>query len=239
MRILSPITAHAILASVATVATAATAATAAHDSLDARSHSHKHRKDKESASRVQICNAPIVPHSRDLIICRCAQKFLSATIFPSAANNFHFFDSLFLADSPPTILSAFTDRFARSGDQVSLSCSFSGKPVPRVQWTHDGSPVGASKRLALSSATQRHQTLAFLNISSARVEDSIGEWTCRAVNALGAVEHSARVHLYSPPFVKPFTNVTAVAGHNLTLQCPFGGYPVDSVTWKRSEFSLS
>ncbi|KAK8723179.1 hypothetical protein OTU49_011884, partial [Cherax quadricarinatus] len=60
-----------------------------------------------------------------------------------------------------------------------------------------------------------------------------GSYTCTAHNTLGSVAHSARLNVYGPPFVREMPNVTAVAGEDVWLWCPAGGFPTPTVTWRR------
>lgn len=66
------------------------------------------------------------------------------------------------------------------------------------------------------------------------IENS-GVYQCIAINELGSSMHAARINIYGPPFVKPFTNISAISGQNLTLDCPYGGYPIESITWQKSK----
>lgn len=97
--------------------------------------------------------------------------------------------------------------------------------------------------------------VSILNVTSATAADG-GRYTCRASNPLGAVEHSARLNIYGeinycyisvvscgllaiysmtsvvcsgPPSIRPMSTVRAVAGENLTLHCPYAGYPIRSI----------
>ena len=49
---------------------------------------------------------------------------------------------------------------------------------------------------------------------------------------MGKVEHSATLHVYGAPYVRPMANVAAVAGKRLVLNCPVSGYPIESIWWE-------
>lgn len=96
--------------------------------------------------------------------------------------------------------------------------------------------------------------VSILNVTSATAADG-GRYTCRASNPLGTIEHSARLNIYGekccyisvvscgllamysmtsvvcagPPSIRPMSTVRAVAGENLTLHCPYAGYPIRSI----------
>lgn len=57
----------------------------------------------------------------------------------------------------------------------------------------------------------------------------IGLYECTASNYLGSVSHRARINQMGSPFVKPIANQTAVLGQPLTLNCTYGGYPIEEV----------
>lgn len=57
----------------------------------------------------------------------------------------------------------------------------------------------------------------------------IGIYECVASNYLGAVSHRARINQMGAPFVKPISNQTAVLGQPFTINCTYGGYPLEEV----------
>jgi hypothetical protein len=84
---------------------------------------------------------------------------------------------------------------------------------------------------------------SYLNISSSEVEDG-GLYCCSIIYpALGAEhldilgasteQHCARLNVYGVPAIRWAGNKTAVAGQDYHLDCPFAGYPVQSITWFR------
>lgn len=57
----------------------------------------------------------------------------------------------------------------------------------------------------------------------------IGIYECVAENYLGSVGHRARINQMGPPFVKTIGNQTAVLGQPFTINCTYGGYPLEEV----------
>ncbi|KFM72392.1 Down syndrome cell adhesion molecule-like protein Dscam2, partial [Stegodyphus mimosarum] len=145
-----------------------------------------------------------------------------------------------IGDVPPYLLSAFPDTTAHSGEFVSLKCVSAGNFVPRVVWTLYDQTVSSTQNPRIRTgdfiSPQGHVT-SYLNITDARVEDS-GVYRCDISNDVGAVWHAARLNVYGPPFVRPFPNVSAISGHDLTLNCPVGGYPIKSILWQKGGIIL-
>lgn len=80
--------------------------------------------------------------------------------------------------------------------------------------------------------------VSYVNVSSVRPEDG-GQYTCTAENGAGKARHSGRINVLGPPFVRPMSNATAVAGDTLELTCPVGGYPIESIRWEKGKFIIS
>lgn len=60
-----------------------------------------------------------------------------------------------------------------------------------------------------------------------------GEFTCTAKNDAGEIHHSRWLRVPGPPFVRPMKNQTIVAGENMKIRCPAGGYPIHRISWER------
>lgn len=57
----------------------------------------------------------------------------------------------------------------------------------------------------------------------------VGTYECIASNYLGSASHRARLNQLGPPLVKPMYNATALQGRPYTLNCTYGGYPLEEV----------
>ncbi|CAN7995711.1 unnamed protein product, partial [Ixodes hexagonus] len=139
---------------------------------------------------------------------------------------------LSLDDISPTLVDTFEHQVVNRGDPVSLLCRSRGSPAPELTWAIDGDFLYPSHRLKISAERGSLEVRSLLNISEARHEDS-GEYSCVARNDIATVAHSARLEVYGPPFVRPLRNITVVSGTELTLRCPYGGFPIDSLTWQK------
>ena len=64
-----------------------------------------------------------------------------------------------------------------------------------------------------------------------------GIYTCRAKNVFGEVETSIRIDVDGRPFIREMTGAfpaKLVAGSEAEwLHCPYGGYPIDKITWDK------
>ena len=45
----------------------------------------------------------------------------------------------------------------------------------------------------------------------------------------------SRVHVLGPIWVRPMSNMTAISGHTVQMDCPFTGYPYESIVWFKIE----
>ncbi|XP_064480699.1 cell adhesion molecule Dscam2-like isoform X2 [Ornithodoros turicata] len=142
-----------------------------------------------------------------------------------------------LDDISPVLDETFEPSVIRRGEPISLSCRARGSPVPDVTWTLDGDLLYPSHRVKITSERTTTEIASVLNISEARLEDS-GEYSCVARNDIATVTHSARLDVHGPPFVRPLRNVTVVSATELRLRCPYGGHPVDAVTWHKGGMVL-
>ncbi|KAG8175994.1 hypothetical protein JTE90_012833, partial [Oedothorax gibbosus] len=137
-----------------------------------------------------------------------------------------------ISDVPPTLISAFPEHTAHSGDSISLKCVTTGNPIPRITWYLDDTPIDHGPRVFVvdeRNAELGHVT-GILNVTEVRVEDG-GEYRCQGDNDVGTTFHAARLNVYGPPFVRAMRNVTAVSGEDLTVRCPYGGYPIKGIRW--------
>lgn len=67
------------------------------------------------------------------------------------------------------------------GERVSLTCRVTGKPIPKVEWLHNGQPIQEAKDVIMS---QDSEGVCMLAISEVFPENA-GMYTCTAVNKVG------------------------------------------------------
>ncbi|KAI5693336.1 hypothetical protein M8J75_013991 [Diaphorina citri] len=138
-----------------------------------------------------------------------------------------------LGDASPELIYKFTDQTLQPGPALSLKCEATGNPPPQFVWTLDGFSIPENTRFVVGQYVTIHDdVISHLNISSIKDEDG-GEFTCTARNSIASVSHSARINVYGNPYIRPMSKVIAVAGKDLTIKCPVGGYPIETITWEK------
>ncbi|KAL4706341.1 hypothetical protein ACJJTC_016635 [Scirpophaga incertulas] len=144
------------------------------------------------------------------------------------------------SDSRPELVYTFIEQAVQPGAQVALKCSAVGEPSPRFRWTLDGQPISSHHGAMISEGRESgpagigvssNYVLSTLSLSSARVEHG-GRYECKASNVHGNIAHAARLNVYGPPYIRSMAPVKAVAGAEVTIWCPYYGFPVESVKWE-------
>jgi hypothetical protein len=95
----------------------------------------------------------------------------------------------------PELQLTFIEQTLQPGPPVSLRCSASGNPPPRITWLLDGGELMPRGYVLGSYLDSANNVISHLNISSVRVQHG-GLYTCVARNVLGAVHHSAMLNIY-------------------------------------------
>ncbi|XP_014355290.2 Down syndrome cell adhesion molecule-like protein Dscam2 [Papilio machaon] len=104
-----------------------------------------------------------------------------------------------LADSAPELQYTFIEQALRPGANAALRCTAAASPAPRITWLLDGQPLDRflphhRYRVTEQAAGAPGAVTSLLNVSVSAADG--GRYTCRAHNALGAAEHSARLDVY-------------------------------------------
>lgn len=47
------------------------------------------------------------------------------------------------------------------------------------------------------------------------------------------------VFFLGPPFIRRMQRISTVAGRDIVVKCPYGGYPIDAISWTKGLVSLS
>ncbi|XP_022237469.1 Down syndrome cell adhesion molecule-like protein Dscam2 [Limulus polyphemus] len=145
---------------------------------------------------------------------------------------------LAIADVAPIFISSFQEKDVSPGISVSLMCSATANPFPNITWFIDNQPVHNSYRIAQNNyLSSEDNMVSYLNITDTKVEDG-GLYTCLASNDVNSIEHSKRLNIRGSPFIRPMWNITVVSGHTLVLRCPYGGFPIERITWERGGILL-
>lgn len=67
------------------------------------------------------------------------------------------------------------------GENVLFTCKVTGKPVPKVNWLHNGKPIQEAKDVTISQDTEGICSLAIAEV----FPENAGEYVCHAVNKVG------------------------------------------------------
>ncbi|XP_059217414.1 cell adhesion molecule Dscam2 [Stomoxys calcitrans] len=147
-----------------------------------------------------------------------------------------------LGDTVPELIYTFIEQNVRPGPLISLKCSASGSPPPQFSWLLDSQPImdiSLHHRFAIGQFVDMSgDVISHLNISHVRPDDG-GLYKCIAANTMGSVEHSARLNVYGPPYVRAIGPIKAVAGEDVTVHCPFSGYPIEQIRWEQGHHELT
>uniref|UniRef100_T1JIV1 Ig-like domain-containing protein n=1 Tax=Strigamia maritima TaxID=126957 RepID=T1JIV1_STRMM len=138
-----------------------------------------------------------------------------------------------LGDAIPLLEETFPSQLVAPGRDVLLKCVISGNPSPQISWTLDDDPLPKKNNLVLADYVSIHgEVTSQVNITSIKPEDG-GEYRCSGKNTVGKTEHTARLNISGPPYIRPLSNVSVVAGRTAHIRCRVSGHPVESVFWKR------
>ncbi|XP_038601048.1 LOW QUALITY PROTEIN: hemicentin-2 [Tachyglossus aculeatus] len=126
----------------------------------------------------------------------------------------------------PTISAVSPEVQVQTGEEAVLQCVASGVPPPRVIWYRGG--------LEMILAPDGAQT-GTLRIQEAQQRDA-GEYTCKAVNEVGASSAGIRLHVGDAPrLVETPLDVAADEGQTVILPCRAEGSPPPKITWARRD----
>ncbi|XP_076821519.1 myosin light chain kinase, smooth muscle-like isoform X3 [Clavelina lepadiformis] len=142
-----------------------------------------------------------------------------------------------IATSAPKITSPF-DEYIRTqeGDSLTLECSYSGYPEPKVSWTVNDKNVDNGK----ASYEDGKAKVVISPINSTHG----GHIKCTVENVAGKATHEARLYVRSkrvaPAFEKLLPESVDVAeGSEAYFECKVTGHPQPRVSWTRDGRSLS
>ncbi|XP_054712416.1 cell adhesion molecule Dscam2-like [Uloborus diversus] len=141
---------------------------------------------------------------------------------------------LIIGDLAPKFKSTFSEKTVRPGSYVSLSCVATGNPEPHIRWSLDNIwPLSTRPGTLVNSYLSSESTVtSYVNFTSVDIIDS-GIYSCEALNDAGKIKSSNRLNVFGPIFIRPLDNLTALAGATFNVICPFGGFPYESITWKK------
>ncbi|CAN0028370.1 peroxidasin homolog isoform X1 [Lampetra fluviatilis] len=114
------------------------------------------------------------------------------------------------------------------GESVTLECSATGHPQPRITWTRgDGGLLPSDPRFAITPS-------GGLFIESVAEADG-GQYTCHADNNQDAIQSTAFIIVQAAPeFTVTPQNQQVVEGHTVDFHCEAEGRPRPVLAWTRA-----
>ncbi|XP_068457588.1 titin-like [Clinocottus analis] len=124
------------------------------------------------------------------------------------------------------------------GDPVSLECRLTGSPQIRVSWSKDGKELQSSRKHRLSY----ENNLSSLNMKSSQMEDG-GEYLFEATNSVGTCSCKVTLlvleEVIPPTFIRKLTNIQAVMGSVVTMECKVSASLPISVEWLKGKEKIA
>ncbi|XP_054712617.1 cell adhesion molecule DSCAM-like [Uloborus diversus] len=143
---------------------------------------------------------------------------------------------IIIGDLSPSFKQTFPEKTVRPGTYVSLTCIASGHPEPLFRWTLDGIWTLSTRHGVLISSyqTSNGDVASSINFTAVEITNS-GVYSCEASNDAGLIDYSNRLNVFGHVFIRNINNLTAINGEKFSVICPFGGYPYESITWKKDD----
>uniref|UniRef100_A0A674DMC5 Peroxidasin n=1 Tax=Salmo trutta TaxID=8032 RepID=A0A674DMC5_SALTR len=113
------------------------------------------------------------------------------------------------------------------GESITLECSATGQPQPRVSWTKgDRTPLPTDARIN----TTPSGGLFIQNV----VQADGGQYTCFASNNLDTIHATAHIIVQATPqFTLTPQDQSVLEGHTVDFTCEASGYPQPVIAWTR------
>uniref|UniRef100_A0A7N8YLQ1 Peroxidasin n=1 Tax=Mastacembelus armatus TaxID=205130 RepID=A0A7N8YLQ1_9TELE len=113
------------------------------------------------------------------------------------------------------------------GESVTLECSATGQPQPRVSWTKgDRTPLPSDARITITPSGG----LYIQNV----VQADGGQYTCFASNNVDTIHATAYIIVQATPqFTVTPQDQSVLEGHTVDFPCEATGYPQPVIAWTR------
>ncbi|CAG4980130.1 unnamed protein product [Colias eurytheme] len=151
---------------------------------------------------------------------------------------------LVIADRPPRLITTFSEAITRVGQSIALRCAATGIPSPRIFWTLDDRPLpSAPEKYTINTraeslpGSEEGNIISTLSITI-RSADEGGRYGCNATNSGGSQAHYARLNVFGPPNIRYLPPMHVKVEADVTLYCPYSGYPIKEVIWRREDGSI-
>ncbi|KAM8809372.1 peroxidasin homolog [Eudromia elegans] len=119
------------------------------------------------------------------------------------------------------------------GESVTLECSATGHPQPRITWTKgDRTPLPSDPRITITPS-------GGLYIQNVKQEDG-GEYACFATNSIDNIYATAYIIVQAlPQFTVTPQDRTVIEGQTVDFPCEAQGYPQPVIAWTKGGGQLS
>uniref|UniRef100_A0A672QRQ5 Neuronal growth regulator 1 n=1 Tax=Sinocyclocheilus grahami TaxID=75366 RepID=A0A672QRQ5_SINGR len=124
---------------------------------------------------------------------------------------------------PPKIYDISSDITVNEGSNVSLICSASGKPEPKISWRH------------ISPSARKYESGEYLNITGI-TRDQAGDYECGAENDIASPDtKTVRVTVNFPPAIHEMRSHGVRPGQIALLRCEAAAVPSPVFEWYKGE----
>uniref|UniRef100_A0A671SRP8 Neuronal growth regulator 1 n=2 Tax=Sinocyclocheilus anshuiensis TaxID=1608454 RepID=A0A671SRP8_9TELE len=124
---------------------------------------------------------------------------------------------------PPKIYDISSDITVNEGSNVSLICSASGKPEPKISWRH------------ISPSARKYESGEYLNITGI-TRDQAGDYECGAENDIASPDtKTVRVTVNFPPAIHEMRSHGVRPGQIALLRCEAAAVPSPAFEWYKGE----
>ncbi|XP_055593969.1 cell adhesion molecule Dscam2 isoform X18 [Uranotaenia lowii] len=133
----------------------------------------------------------------------------------------------------PTIMPfEFGDDSYDTSSTVSVQCVITKGDIPiDIGWLFNDRMIDSNDGIVVSRTGHKMSTLYIESIQSGHA----GNYTCRASNAAGSVEHSSALKVIVPPrWILEPTDKAFAQGSNAKVECKADGFPKPQVSWKKA-----
>ncbi|XP_074858281.1 hemicentin-1 isoform X2 [Carettochelys insculpta] len=140
--------------------------------------------------------------------------------------------SVFLTvqDPPKVVISPKNQSFTE-GSEVSIMCSATGYPKPKIVWTHNDMFIMGSERYRLTA----EGTL----IIKKTVPTDAGLYACLANNSAGTeTRTSTLTYIESPKLTVVHSEILVALGDTTVMECKTTGVPPPQVKWFKGDLEL-
>ncbi|XP_057193277.1 neuronal growth regulator 1 isoform X3 [Triplophysa rosa] len=124
---------------------------------------------------------------------------------------------------PPKIYDISSDVTVNEGSNVSLICSASGKPEPKISWRH------------ITPSARKYESGEYLNITNI-TRDQAGDYECGAENDISSPDtKTVKVTVNFPPAIHEMKSHGVRPGQMALLRCEAAAVPSPVFEWYKGE----